>query len=79
MLKIVKSFVSRLGINTTSEDLCYFLTQVGMKDGKVVTTAFQVSCFDESRDLMKICGPVSAFFMTVYSGVRLMLNEVYQF
>jgi len=46
-----KSLVSRLGINTTSEDLCYFLTQVGMKDGKVFTTAFQVTCFDESHDL----------------------------
>jgi len=46
VFKIVKSFVSRLSINTTSEDLCYFLTQLGMKDGKVFTTAFQVSCFD---------------------------------
>ena len=56
------AFVSRMAKETTSDDLCDFLKQVGMKDvecikltpkdGKVFrSAAFRVSCSDESRDL----------------------------
>ena len=60
--KRVTAFVSRLHIDTTSEDLHDFLTVAGMKnaqctklvpkDGKVFRTAvFRVSCSEDSRDV----------------------------
>ena len=56
------AFVSRIAKETSSDDLCDFMKQVGMKDvecikltpkdGKVFkSAAFRVSCSDASRDL----------------------------
>ena len=60
--RLITAFVSRLDIATTSQDLCDYLSAMGMKDVQCIklvpqdgktfkSAAFRVSCSDMSREL----------------------------